>query len=231
MQTAVFHIVVIAAGTFAAVRGWHRGLSSQTSSILGMAFGLTMAHITGEWSEQIVAGWDIVAPEDCREEFVTGNIGRSAVFATVYIGVDFLTGILNRLLRPLGVGLLNSLAGSVYRLFVCMMWMSIAFNVLLCLRPECGLDNCGDQGDGNLVAEVMLIAPNLLGTEDVCDLWHICRLHDARLISFSSFDPRWSRIVIIPEAVLPLSGKHIEKPDNQIAVRKLSRQPLERPHT
>lgn len=183
MQTAAFHIAVIAAGVFAAVRGWRCGLSAQTSSVLGMAFGLTVANMSGEWAEGTVAGWNMVADYDCRREFIIGNLGRGMVYTVVYLGVDFLTGILNRLLRPLGKGLLNSLAGSLFCILAWMIWASIALNALLCLHPTCGLENCGDQGDGNLVAEVMLLAPALLGTEDVCELWHACRLHDARLIS------------------------------------------------
>ena len=70
--------------------------------------------------------------------------------------------------------MLNSTAGSLFCLADWLMWTSIVLNLTLCAKPDCGLERCGDNGDGNVVAETMLFAPALLGGEDVCDLWHKC---------------------------------------------------------
>ena len=185
MQLAVYHILVIAVCALAAIRGWKRGLSGQVPSLLGLAFGVVCAHVGAHWGEQAVAGWDLADPSDCRFSYMTGNVARPLVYAVVYWCVSWLTGVVGRLLRPFGVGLLNSLAGVAFCVLDWLIWVSVALNLLLGFSPGCGLERCGDNGDGNIVSEVMLLSPSLLGCDDVEDLWHECRLRDARKISLS----------------------------------------------
>lgn len=189
MHQAAFHIVVIAVAACGAVRGWRRGLSGMAASVLGFAFGVVCAHVAAPWAEAQAAGLEIISPDDCRFGFVTGIAGRSAVYAAVYIAVKALASAIGKLLKPLGTGLLNSLAGSAFAILDWLMWTSIALNLLLCFRPDCGLERCGGNDDGNIVSETMLLSPALLGGDDICDLWHACRLHDARLISSASKEP------------------------------------------
>lgn len=208
MHAAAFHIIVIAVAAVAVVRGWRRGLSGQAASVLGFAFGTVCAHVMAPWAEAEVASWGLIAPHDCRAAFLTGTVARSGTYAVVYTVAKALTSIIERLLKPLGTGMLNSMAGSLFCLADWLMWTSIVLNLTLCAKPDCGLERCGDNGDGNVVAETMLFAPALLGGEDVCDLWHKCRLRDARLISGVSKEP------------VPFVESEASKPSSNSAWRK-----------
>ena len=163
MHAAAFHIIVIAVAAVAVVRGWRRGLSGQAASVLGFAFGTVCAHVMAPWAEAEVASWGLIAPHDCRAAFLTGTVARSGTYAVVYTVAKALTSIIERLLKPLGTGMLNSMAGSLFCLADWLMWTSIVLNLTLCAKPDCGLERCGDNGDGNVVAETMLFAPALLG--------------------------------------------------------------------
>ncbi len=183
MLTVLLHIAVLAGCMFGIFRGWRRGLGGLIPLLLGLTFGIVLAHIGGPWSERIVAGSLFGGGEECRQSYVAGNLGRGALFAVGSLSVGWLTKVIGKLVGRLSIGLINSLAGSMVGLFYWLMWLSVMLNGLLAVWPACGLESCGDRGDGNLLAEVMLMSPALLGTEDVCELWHSCRLRDARKIS------------------------------------------------
>ena len=61
--------------------------------------------------------------------------------------------------------------------------MSIAYNFLLALNPGSILLKSARSDDGNAVGEVMLLAPSLLGGEDVEELFHRVQLEEAKKIS------------------------------------------------
>lgn len=178
-----YHIIVISVAAIAAFMGWRRGFSAQSSAILGLTFGIVAARVAYAEAVDVVVDLGIVKGENCRMSYAAGIVGSSAVFALTYLIVDALTGVIAKLLRPLGFGLLNSLGGALYCVFESLVWTSIALNMLLSFKPDCGLERYGDKGDGDAVASVMVLAPALLGSEDVTDLWHSCRLRDAQKIS------------------------------------------------
>ena len=175
MLTAAYHIIVIAVAAMAAVYGWRRGLARQTPNVLALAFGI----------EPALASVQAVSEEPYRSAYVGGTLATGIVYIVVYTIVCTVCGALGRMLKVFGRGLLGALAGSVYALLDRMVWTSIAFNMLLAFQPGCGLERYGDYGDGDVVTSVMMLAPSLLGCDDVTDLWHAARLHDARMISLT----------------------------------------------
>ncbi len=183
MLTAAYHIIVIAVAAMAAVYGWRRGLARQTPNVLALAFGIVAARVMAPEIEPALASVQAVSEEPYRSAYVGGTLATGIVYIVVYTIVCTVCGALGRMLKVFGRGLLGALAGSVYALLDRMVWTSIAFNMLLAFQPGCGLERYGDYGDGDVVTSVMVLAPSLLGCDDVTDLWHAARLHDARMIS------------------------------------------------
>lgn len=189
MLTAAYHIIVIAVAAMAAIYGWRRGLSGQASNVMALAFGIVSARVFAPEIADAFSGMQAVREAEWRSAYVSGVLSTAVVYGVVYVLVDALTGVVGRMMRVFGRGLLGSLAGSLYSVFDRLVWTSIALNLLLALQPDCGLERYGDYGDGDVVTSTMLLAPALLGCDDVADLWHAGRLHDARLISQCTANP------------------------------------------
>lgn len=197
MHEAAYFILVILTAACGAVGGWRRGMAGLTPAVLAFAFGAVCAHIAAPWAEAEVMEAGRFSASDCRTPFIVGNLARGAVFIAVYAAVALLTSVVGKLLRGIATGVLSSLFGAVFGTFVWAMWTSVALNAIVALGIDPRLEKYGDAADGNAITEVMLLAPAILGCDDIADLWHACRLRDAKLISDArTSDPT----VVITEA-------------------------------
>jgi uncharacterized membrane protein required for colicin V production len=179
----LYHLIVLLAAAGGAVWGFRRGLARQTPSVIGMAFGIICTRILAPGLYGVLYGaFPSVHGEVC-ERFVYDTLSTTLVFCSVYMIFATVTGFLGKVLHRDDRTILDNLGGSLYGLFRCLLLVSIAYNFLLALNPGSILLKSARSDDGNAVGEVMLLAPSLLGGEDVEELFHRVQLEEAKKIS------------------------------------------------
>ncbi len=183
MHEAAYFTLVILTATCGAVGGWRRGIAALTPAVLAFAFGAVCAHLAAPWAEAEVMNVGRFRADDCRTPFIVGNLARGAVYAAVYMIVNLLTYPVGKLLKGIVDSVLNSLSGAIFGAFVWAMWTSVVLNSVVALGIDSSLEKYGDAADGNVITSVMSISPAILGCDDIADLWHSCRLRDAKFIS------------------------------------------------
>lgn len=183
MGEAIYHILVIIVAGVAVVRGFRDGFTGQVAGILGFAFGAVCAHVFGGDMGELLRGWFPGIRQAEGSAFIYSLLSAATVYALVYSLFGLLTKVLRGAMQVFGVGMLDSIFGSVFCLVKYMVFLSIFYNLLLCVNPESRLMNCARADDGNVVECVLLLGPSVLGSLDCEDLAHILQLHEAKKIS------------------------------------------------
>lgn len=183
MSEVLFHTVIIALAIIAAVRGFYKGLSGQVPDILGFAFGLVSARILAPAVEEGLRNALPFISGSEASAFTYSLLASASVFCAVFLIFKFITSIIGNALSMFGTGILNSLFGAAFCILKYMLFVSIAFNLILCVSPRSKLMDYARADDGNAVECVMLLGPSLLGCGDCLDLAHLLQLRDARKIS------------------------------------------------
>ena len=184
MITDAFYLIVLLAVAFVAVGiGFRQGITRQISSILGMGFGAVASRVFTpefsswfEWTERIGQ-----APE--FNEFTANLVCGVTIYCVVYWLFSLFGGILRSAMSVFEVGMFNRLLGAFFSLMKNMLWLSIVFNLLLCLSPESGLMRYERSNDGNPVAAVMAMTPAIIGCYGADDFAHFHQLKEAKSIS------------------------------------------------
>ena len=175
-------LVIVAAG---AVWGFRKGLACQTPGVLGVAFGIITTRIMQQPVAEAISEAIPSAHGSVGEVFIYQAVANALIFTVVYLIFATITGFLSRVLSSRDRSILDNIAGGVFALFKYLLFMSVAYNFLAAvnLNPDSPLVRCARSDDGNVVEETMLLAPALLGGEDVEDLSHKIQLEEAKKIS------------------------------------------------
>lgn len=186
MITAFFSIVIVAAAVFSIMRGFRSGLARQTGKALGCSFGIVAARAFGSQIEGWFEPAMVWLPNlDPGAAFVVSTFSAAIPFVLAYLLVGSLGMVLSYVMRLMPVSSLGRVAGAIVALFNAMVWISLGLNLLLCRGARDVLLNTACAGDGNLIEEVMLLSPALLGARNCDDLFHAIQLDDAKRISLA----------------------------------------------
>ena len=165
------------------VSGFRTGLVRQIPSVLGAAFGIVAARTAAPG----VAVWIMRTwPELAREplpDFLPMALAAGGLYMAFFLMMLCAGPLFEVLLRPLGCGILNSLAGAVWGCLKWLICLSVMFNIAIGIDHDSPLLESSRHGDGNIAAGCMLIAPALLGTDDCDELAYRMQLLDAKKIS------------------------------------------------
>lgn len=183
MWIGVYHIVVIAVAVWGLITGYRKGLFRQVGGVLGMAFGISAVrmvapdffHFTDEWIPQTIAGF--------KRGFLVETITCGIIYIVVSGFIQLCAIPIGKLVGLIRGGLLNMIAGALFRLFKYLFLVSIIYNVIADFNPEGELTRSSRQHDGNVVEEVMKIAPPILGFPDGEEVGRRQQLEDAKKIS------------------------------------------------
>ena len=179
----MYLIILIIAALWGIVVGFRKGISGQLGFLLAMGFGIVTARIFAPLYSDSFMG---VATGLCEEEYapLLANILCAAVFyAVTYAVISISNPILNSAMSVFDKGMLNRLAGAFFGLVNWLLWVSIAYNILICIVPGSSLLYYEKSDDGNLVGAVMAMTPAFLGCYGAEDMAHRVQLHDASFIS------------------------------------------------
>lgn len=183
MTDLFYHLVVIIALALGTIRGFRRKLTMQAPSCFGVAFGILCSNIFRYPAEELVSDFLRAETAGVDGEFVLSNLSCTLVFILAYTAFYLATYILRLFFRMLDTSMLDNILGALFGVFRAAFFLSIALNAWLCVNPDSRLIKYAMHDDGDIVHEVMLISPFLLGSESVDDLAHKIQLYQAKWIS------------------------------------------------
>ena len=179
----IYHLIAIIVLILGVTRGFRKRFFRQLPLFIGFCFGVVCARL---FSDPVMdAIRDLIPSLNSKVEcdYVCSSIARGLIFLFVYEIFSIVTGFLRLLFRSFSSGVLDSICGMVFTAVRYLLILSIVLNWLLCVRPRGTLLKYAKSDDGNIIEEVMLIAPAILGGESVEDLAHLLQLEDAKCIS------------------------------------------------
>lgn len=171
-------VVVLAVGCLTGIR---RGITGQLGSLLGSIFGFCSAAVL--WHDvaaRIAQTWPSVADIEPLPEYLPYALALFAIYGGFYLLFSLLSPALRIIVKPMGSGPLNKVAGAVWGIFKMAMLLSISFNVLIARDHTSPLMTAVRHGDGNIATGVMVMAPAMTGMPDCEDLAYAIQLMEAR---------------------------------------------------
>lgn len=181
----IYPVIVLVVAAVAAVWGFRRGLTRQTPALIGMAFGIICTHLLTPGLNEVMQGAFTMVHGRPEEQFVYDTISSSIIFISIYLIFRTVTFFLANIFNSENSTILDNLGGALFALFKYMLFISIVFNLAVALKPNSSLLRTARSSDGNTVFEVMMLAPAVLGGEDIEDLFHKVQLEEAKKISMN----------------------------------------------
>lgn len=183
MNVAAYQVIVVAVALYAVCRGFRAGLTRQVSGILGVAFGIVAARALAPDLDLWLRGWMPHFYHPVARTFFFSTLSHGVIFGICVLLCSMLTGVLNAAMSLFSVGILNSLFGMVFSLLKYLMFLSLLFDMAVCRKMDSPLLKCARHDDGNLVEEVMKLAPFVLGSVPSDEYTHHVQLWEAKKIS------------------------------------------------
>lgn len=184
MAAVLFQIIAMLVVGASVIVGYRRGLRRQVPALIAVAFGAVASHIF----VVPVAGWIASSfftslQGKPQESFVATTLAAALVFGGVYSLFYHITRFMAKVFGRGQGGVLNGIIGAFFLLFKWSLWLSLAYNILLCWQTDSVLMTSLKSDDGNAVEEVMRVAPAVLGSDSPDELRHRIQLHEAKSIS------------------------------------------------
>lgn len=183
MWSGVYYIIVVAAAVWAVVTGFRRGFMRQTGGVLAVAFGIAASRILSPELSPSVDEWLPPQLNGFNRPFVCATLTCGGIYLIVAALVSICSLPLGKLLGMLGMGVLNSIGGAVFRLFRVLLVVSIFYNLISDLSPAGDLTRTSSLHDGNIVEGVIKIAPPLLGFQGAEEVAFRQQMEEAKKIS------------------------------------------------
>lgn len=181
MPEGIYQLIIVIVGLFALFKGYRRGFLNQLSGLLGMAFGVTCSIVFADRVAEILKS--VIATDFPFPSYFYSTLASAIIYVSVFVIIRFFTNILKSAMSIFHVGILNRIAGAGFCLFKYLMVLSIIYNLIVCFDSKSSLLKYTQYDDGNIVAGVLNLAPNVLGSVDIDDLTHALQLIDAKKIS------------------------------------------------
>lgn len=183
-----FHIIIIIVAVAGIFRGFKKGIVTQLPQLLGMGFGIVCARIFGPEIESLIQEALPFMKANPKAEYVYSIFSTTLIYCVVFLIISFFTSILRFFFRSMETGILSKIFGSVFCLLNYLVFLSLLYNLFLCVTTSPRLLDFVRADDGNMVSEVLLLGPILLGAQTAEDLTHTLQLHDAKKISYNFND-------------------------------------------
>lgn len=115
----------------AAVLGFMKGFVRQAGSLAGVVIGIIVCRVYGpdavRWLQHVASADSGAAVTACA---------YAGLFILVYLACILASGLVRKLVSGLHLGLLDRLAGAVFKVFVWALLVSIALNVWVAFMPD-----------------------------------------------------------------------------------------------
>lgn len=178
-----YHIIVIIVAVWGILTGYRKGLLRQTGGVLGVAFGIVAARSLAPEFLPMVDHWLPPLITGFKRDFLLQTLTVGMIYLVSYSFVQACCIPINKLMIFLGGGIINKLAGAVFRTFKYLLMISILYNIIIDICPDTGLAKSSRLHDGNVVEGVIQIAPAVLGFPGGEEVAFRQQLEDAKKIS------------------------------------------------
>lgn len=180
---AVYQIIIVIVVVYSILRGFRKGFTGQLNCVLALGFGAVGANVLSPMGEDMVKDLLPIVMFSPYADFIYEVSATMLLYSVIYLIVYLLTWMIRFLMKGIYVGIVNQICGSLFMLMNNLMWVSVCYNLLLCVNPRGELLSFARSDDANMVHVVMLLSPALTGSMSVNDLWYMAQLEDAKKIS------------------------------------------------
>lgn len=150
---SAFNILVLVVAVVAAVLGFHRGLIAQAGHIIALVLGIMACRIFGP---QVVAWLSDTAPSSTTDTAISYALTFIAAYAVVLIVAHLLRGAVS----AVHLGVLDRVAGAVFKSGLWLFLFSILLNVWAAVAPGSELTDTKAHPER---AYVLKVAPAVCG--------------------------------------------------------------------
>lgn len=178
-----YQLLVIMALVLGGYLGYRRGFTGQVSSLTGMAFGVVGARLLSPSLTLWLIGEYPSLAEHVDPLFLPETLATALIYFGFLSLFMLLDAALYRIMKVLGKGVLNGVAGLFLGVMRYAMVVSILYNLVIGFDNNSVLLKYADDNDGNLSEVVMLLSPTLLGCESYEQLAHKLQMYEASKIS------------------------------------------------
>lgn len=183
MSGWLLSLIAISLIAVAIVLGFRKGFRRQLPRLFGLLFGAVCAHIFRIPLQTEIMREFPLALNRPETEFIYSTIACGSIFLVVFLIFTFCLSIFARIFRHRESSVVDSMAGALVALLIYTTFMSLAFNFLICLKPRSELSASMTHSDANILSEVLMVAPLVIGSQSPEELAHRLQLDDARRIS------------------------------------------------
>lgn len=180
---AVYQIIIVIVVVYSILRGFRKGFTGQLNCVLALGFGAVGANILSPMGIDMVRDLFPFVTLSPYGEYIYEVSATMILYSVIYLIVYLLTLVIRFLMKRIYVGIVNQIGGALFMLMNNLMWVSVCYNLLLCVNPRGELLSFARSDDANMVHLVMLLSPALTGSMNVNDLWYMAQLEDAKKIS------------------------------------------------
>lgn len=183
MSGWLLSLITISLIAVSIIRGFRKGFRRQVPQMFGLMIGAVCAHIFRVPLQLELMKSMPFALHRPETEFVYSTIACGIIFLTVFCVFTLCLGVFSRALRRRESSVVDSMGGALVTLLIYTMFLSLVFNFLICLKPRSELSAAMTHSDANILSEVLMVAPLMMGSQSPEELAHLLQLDDARRIS------------------------------------------------
>lgn len=183
MWNVIYHIIVIALAILGVLSGYRKGLIRQLGSVMAVAFGIVLAIILAPDFTVTVENTMPSFISGFKREFIAKTLSCTIIYVLVTGLLELVLIPLNRLMKIMDMGIINSIGGAIFRSFQYLMLLSLFYNLIIDFNPAGPLTRISRLHDGNVVEGVIKMSPAILrfpGGEEVA---YYQQLEEAKRIS------------------------------------------------
>lgn len=154
-------LIIIAA---AAIWGYIQGFVQQIGSVAGIIVAIIVCRVFGSEAAAFTCS-DLAPGSDAT--FVT-ILTYIALGLVAYLGTWLLARMLRGLIRGLHLGIIDKIAGAVYKVLLWLIVVSLVYNLYLCVVP--GNAPASSSSEDVWKQRVLKFAPEIFGSQSARDI-------------------------------------------------------------
>ena len=183
MWNVIYHIIVIALAAWGILSGFRKGLVRQFGSVIAVAFGIVLTIVLAPDFYPSVDDWLPGFIDGFKRDFIVKTLSCTIIYVLVTGLFELIALPVGKLMKIVNTGMVNSIAGALFRTFQYLMLLSLLYNLIIDFHPTGPMTRISRYHDGNVVEGVIKIAPAILGFPDGEEVAHFQQLEDAKKIS------------------------------------------------
>lgn len=179
----LYILLVFAVVAASILWGFYRRLSRQTADVIGIAFAIICCRLLSPGLTGILYGAFPSVHGTICQTYVYDTASTAIIFTLIYFIFRTATLFLNKIMSRGEHSILDNIGGALFSLFKYLLILSVAYNIIIAGNRNSQLLDYVKSDDGNIIEGELLLAPAVLGGEDVMELSDRIQLEEAKKIS------------------------------------------------